>query len=135
VKAVNSHVCHTSHKYGIELPTSVKHTIDIDCKNKNIFWQDALKKETGNICIAFEILGPNKKAPPGWHKASGHIVFDVKIDFTRKAHWVKDGHKTPDSLTSSFAGVVSRDSIHISLTHAALLGLPVLGADIRNANL
>jgi hypothetical protein len=74
VKAVNSHVCRTSHKYGIELPTSVKHTIDIDRKNKNTFWQDALKKEMGNICIAFEILGPNKKAPLGWHKALGHIV-------------------------------------------------------------
>ncbi len=57
------------------------------------------------------------------------------MDFTRKARWVKDGHKTPDSLTSSFAGVVSRDSIRITLTHAALLGLPILGADIRNAYL
>jgi hypothetical protein len=69
VKAVNSHVFRTSHKYGIGLPTSVKHPIDIDCKNKNIFWQDALKKEMGNVCIAFEIVGHNKKAPPGWHKA------------------------------------------------------------------
>jgi hypothetical protein len=89
----------------------------------------------GNVCVAFEILGPKMKAPPGWHKASGHLVFDVKMDFTRKARWVKDGHKTPDSATSSFAGVVSRDSIRIALTHAALLGLPVLGADIRNAYL
>ncbi len=79
VKAVNSRVCGTRPKYGIEVPTSVKHAIDIDHKNKNIFWQDALKKETGNICIAFEILGPNKKAPSGWHKASGHIIFDVKM--------------------------------------------------------
>jgi hypothetical protein len=52
-----------------------------------------------------------------------------------RAPFVKDGHKTPDSLTSSFAGVVSRDSIRITLTHAALLGLPILGADIRNAYL
>ncbi len=57
------------------------------------------------------------------------------MDFTRKACWVKDGHKTPDSATSSFAGVVSRDSIHITLTHAVLLGLPVLGANICNAYL
>ncbi len=73
--------------------------------------------------------------PLGWHKASGYIVFDVKMDFTWKARWIKDGHKTPDSTTSSFAGVVSRDSIRISLTYAALLGLPVIGADIRNAYL
>jgi hypothetical protein len=61
VKAVNSCVHCTSHKYGIELPTSVKHAIDIDRKNKNNFWKDALKKEMGNVCIAFEILWPNEK--------------------------------------------------------------------------
>jgi hypothetical protein len=42
---------------------------------------------------------------------SGHIVFDVKMDFTCKAQWVKDGHKMPDSITPSFAGVVSQESI------------------------
>jgi hypothetical protein len=88
-----------------------------------------------NICIAFEILGSGIKVPPGWHKAPGHLVFDVKMDFTRKVCWVKDGHKTPDSATSSFSGVVSRDSIRIALTHMALLDLPVLGANIQNAYL
>ena len=83
----------------------------------------------GNVCIAFKILGPNAKAPPGWNKASGHIVFDVKIDFTWKAQWVKNGHKNPDSTTLCFAGVVSHDSICISLTYAALLGLGYLGLE------
>jgi hypothetical protein len=107
VSAVNSQVLKTSHKYGIELPTLVKSAIEIDQKNKNTLWRNALKKEMGNVCITFELLGPKAKAPPGWHKASSHIIFDVKMDFTRKAFWVKDGHKTPESLTSSFAGVVS----------------------------
>jgi hypothetical protein len=73
-----------SHKYGIEVPTSVKHAIEIDWKNKNTFWADALKKEMGNVCVAFEILGQNAKAPPGWFKASGakprnHVELDVKV--------------------------------------------------------
>ena len=85
--------------------------------------------------IVFEILEPGQKAPPGWQKATGHIIFEVKMDFTRKARWVKDGHKTPDLTTSSFAGVVSRESIRISLTYAGLLGLPVIGGDIQNAYL
>ena len=55
------------------------------------------------------------------------------MEFMRKARWVKDGHKTPNSTTSRFAGVVSRDSIRIALTHAALLSLPVKRADIHNA--
>ncbi len=135
VSAVTTRVWKTSHKYGIELPTSVKHAIEVDWKNGNTLWQDDLSKEMGNVCVAFEILGPGTKAPPGWHKASGHLVFDVKMDFTRKERWVKDGHKTPDSATSSFAGVVLRDGICVALTHVALLGLPVLGADIRNAYL
>jgi hypothetical protein len=36
---------------------------------------------------------------------------------------------------SNFAGMVSHDSIQISLTHAALLGLPVIKANICNAYL
>jgi hypothetical protein len=57
------------------------------------------------------------------------------MGFTRKTHWVKDGHKTPNSTTLSFAGVISCDSIRIALTHAALLSLPVIVAGIRNAYL
>ena len=85
--------------------------------------------------IAFEILEPGQKAPPGWFKATGHIVFDVKMDFTRKARWVKDGYKDPDLTTSSFAGVVSQESIRIILTYVGLLRLPVIGGDIKNAYL
>ena len=45
--------------------------------------------------IAFEFKEIGEKAPPGWFKASGHIVFDVKMDFTRRARRV---HKTPALL-------------------------------------
>ncbi len=57
------------------------------------------------------------------------------MDFTRKARWVKDGYKDPDSSTLSYAGVVSRESIRIVLTYAGLLRLPVTGGDIKNAYL
>jgi len=65
----------------------------------------------------------------------GILVWDIKMDFTRKARWVLDGHKTPDAKISTFAGVVSRDSVRIALTYAALNGLDVCAADIRNAYL
>ena len=59
------------------------------------------------------------------------------MDFTRKTRWVKDGHKSPDSTTSSFAGVVSRESIRIELTYVAYLGFLFLSlrGDIQNAYL
>ena len=57
------------------------------------------------------------------------------MDLTRKARWVKDGHRTPDPETSSYAGVVSQESICICLTRAGLHGIPVWAADIKNTYL
>ena len=56
----------------------------------------------------------------------------MKMFFTRKARWVKDGHRIPDPDTSSYAGVVSRESILISLTTASFWGLDFMESYIRN---
>ena len=97
-----------------------------------------------NVSVAFEILEEGVKPPPGWTGSSGHLVWDVKMDFTRKAiwlftrkaRWVKDGHRTKiDPNTSGYAGVVSRESVRIALTYAALKGLDVMAADTQNAYL
>eukprot|EP00957_Ditylum_brightwellii_P092857 7069095-Ditylum_brightwellii.AAC.1 len=53
------------------------------------------------IGVAFEILDNDMKTPGGWTKVIGHIIFDVKMDFMRKARWVLDGHMTPDPVPSS----------------------------------
>eukprot|EP00957_Ditylum_brightwellii_P010097 762975-Ditylum_brightwellii.AAC.1 len=63
-----------------------------------------------NVGIAFEILPEDRSVPVGWKKVTGHLVFDVKMDFKRKARWVLDGHKTADLKGSTYAGVVSRES-------------------------
>ena len=88
-----------------------------------------------NVGVAFNILERGESPPPGYTKSSGHIVYDVCMRFQRKSRWVKDGHRTPDPDTSSYAGVVSRESIRIFLTHADLRGVPVMAADVRNAYL
>jgi len=142
VSSIKSRVRKTTHKYGIKMPAVgrthdgvMRNAEELDHKNGNTFWMDSMRKEMGNLIVAFKILDAGQKAPPGWYKTSGHIIFDVKMDFTRKARWVKDGHKTPDSTTYSYAGVVSRESIIICLTYAALLGLPVNSSNIKNAYL
>ena len=86
----------TTHKYGIEFTTSMDHTKRIDASNGDRFWQDTIDKEMDNVVVAFEILDEGKPAPVGWTEASGSLVFDVKMDFTRKYIWVKDGHRTAD---------------------------------------
>lgn len=135
LNAVNSRVCRSNVKYGIRVPRTLKEARQLDRINGNNCWEAAYEKEMKNVGIAFRILEEGQPPPPGYTKSSGHLVFDVKMDFTRKARWVKDGHKTADPETSSYAGVVSKESIRVLLTHAALHDIPVCAADIRNAYL
>jgi hypothetical protein len=54
-----------------------------------------------------------------------------------ECHYVEivHGHKTADPTGSTYAGVVSRESVRIAFTYAALNGIDVFAADIRNAYL
>ena len=63
------------------------------------------------------------------------MIFEVIMDFRRKARYVANGAKTPNLSTSSYAGVVSRESVRIAFTLAALNGLEIMSADIQNAYL
>ena len=135
ISAMKVRLRKTTHKYGIEIPTSVDHAMEIDRKNGNTMWKDALVLEMFNVGVAFEILEEGQTTPPGWNKAFRHLIWDVKMDFARKARWVLDRHKTPDPIGSTFAGVVSRESVRIAFTYAALNYLQVFAADIRNAYL
>ena len=124
-----------THKYGVELPRSADHAAQLDKQNNNTLWAVALNREMSNDSVAFEILDHGVKQPVGWKLTSGHIIFDVKMNFTRKAKWVKDGHRTPKVIKSNYAGVVSRESVRIALTYAALNGLDVFAVDVQNAYL
>ena len=135
ISAVNSRARSTRHKYGIEVPATIEEAQALDRKNGNTLWIDAIHLEMSNVKIAFEILDEDDPLPIGWTQSSGHLVFDVKMDFTRKARWVKDGHKTPKPEHSTYAGVVSRESVRIALTYAALDELNVCAADIKNTYL
>ena len=135
ISSVINRVKDTTHKYGIEVPRTIEDAKELDRRNGTRDWQNAVDKEMRNVAVAFEILPLGVQAPPGWSRSSGHLVFDVKMDFTRKARWVKDGHRTPDPHRSTFAGVVSRESVRIALTYAALNNLDVVAADIQNAYL
>mmetsp|Transcript_24915 Transcript_24915/g.59157 ORF Transcript_24915/g.59157 Transcript_24915/m.59157 type:complete len:877 (+) Transcript_24915:2272-4902(+) len=133
--SVKARMKHKNIKYGVRVPATLKEAYELDRQNGNNLWCCAYEKEMSNVGIAFRILGDGDRAPPGYTRASGHLIFDVKMDMTRKARWVMDGHRTPDPETSSYAGVVSKESIRIALTHAALHDIPVCAADIKNAYL
>jgi hypothetical protein len=64
------------------------------------------------------------------------MVWDVKMeDFHRKARFVAGGHMTETPASNTYASVVSREPVCITLTLAALNDLEVKTADIKNAYL
>ena len=48
---------------------------------------------------------------------------------------VLDRHKTPEPKVSTYAGVISRESVSIAFTNTTLNGLNGFAADIRGAYL
>jgi len=65
----------------------------------------AINTEMTNIIITFEILEDDRQVPSDWSKVTGCMILDVQMEFTRKARWVLDHHKTPEIDGSSYAGV------------------------------
>ena len=65
------------------------------------------------------------------------MIFDVKMgeNFRRKARMVAGGHTTEAPATLTYSSVVSRDSVRIALTIAALNNLKILSCDIQNSTL
>ena len=61
------------------------------------------------------------------------MIYDIKMDFTRKARLLSEGCRTPNYVTRTYAWVVFRESFRIAFTYAALNGLDVWAADVQNA--
>ena len=72
--AVKNQIRKMTHKYGIEIPRDVEHVHEIDARNGNTNWRDALKKEMYNVRVAFEILDEGAHAPHGYKQVAGHLV-------------------------------------------------------------
>ena len=63
-----------------------------------------------------------------------HMIFDIKMEnFRRKARLVAGGHITTAPAAVTYASVVSRETVCISLTLAALNDLEVKCGDVLNA--
>ena len=137
IAAVNKRYHKRTHKFGIEIPKTYEDCVRIDKENGNTYWQDAIRKEMAKVRIAFKTLGDNEQVPPTFQQMRCHMVYDVKMEnFQRKARLVAGGHMTEvTSATMTYASVVSRESVRIALTLAALNDLEVKTADIENAYL
>ena len=134
----------TNSKFGIKLPHSVEEALAIDLENENNLWRDALKKEMGNVEIAFrkheghtpdQVRNGEAKSLTGFIEIKCHIVFDIKLDLTRKCRFVAGGHLTEAPACMTYSSVVSRESVRLAFMIAALNDLDVSATDVGNAYL
>ncbi len=127
-----------THKFGVRIPKSVEEAKILDEENGDTLWWDAICKEMKNVRPAFEVWEKDpSELPVGYQKITCHMIFDVKMgeNFRRKARFVADGHKTDTPAAMTYSSVVSRDSVRIALTIAALNDLDIMACDIQNAYL
>ena len=138
ISKINSKYWVRTHKFGIKVPKNVAQALEFDKENGNTLWRDAIGKEMKNVRPAFEVWEKDiSELPPGYQQITCHMIFDIKMgeNFRRKARFVADGHKTKTPAAMTYSSVVSRDSVRIALTIAALNDLDVLACDIQNAYL
>ncbi len=105
-KATTTKYLDRTHKFGIEIPKSVKDAIRIDKDNGNTLWQDAIALEMKNVRMAFEVFeGDILSELMDYECISANLIFDIKLgeNFRRKARYVADGYKTstPSAVTYS----------------------------------
>ena len=123
-----------THKYGLELPKMVKEALEIDWQMGTDFWRKAIEKEMKNVMPAFQFT-EDRKILIRYKHIDCHMIFDIKMDLTRKAWLVTGGHQTDLPKESVYSSIISKDSVRIILMIAALNNLDILAADVQNAYL
>ena len=105
-------------------------------------WKKAIDKEMSKVKVAFQArhdlsVGQCHAGQQliGYTEIRCHMIFDVKMDFTRKARFVAGGHLMDAPSSVTYSSVVSRDSVCIAFLVATLNGLDVMTWDIGNAYL
>jgi len=125
-------------------PHSVKEALQIDRENGNDHWEKAINEEMTKVKVAWkthEDHAPEEAREGkvtslmGCQEIGCHLVFDVKMDFARKARFVAEGCKAEAPLQMICSSVAQKDSVHIAFLLSALNDIPLLSCDVMNAHL
>lgn len=134
-KAKSTRYWKKTHKFGIEIPKNVKEALELDKQNRNDLWKLAIEKEYKNVAVAFAEVEDPLTELVGYKELHIHFIFDVKMDFTRKARLVGDGSRIELPAETAYSSVPARDSVRILFLLAALNDVDIKAADIQNAYL
>jgi Reverse transcriptase (RNA-dependent DNA polymerase) len=123
-------------QFGIQVPRNVKEAYELDKKNGNTNWADAMKSEVDSL-NQFNTFKDKGTIPylPDYKRIIVHFVFAVKHDLRHKARLVAGGHLTDASIEGTYSGVVSLRSLRIALVAAELNNLEIMVGDVSSAYL
>jgi hypothetical protein len=126
------------------VPKTVEEALAIDEETGTDFWREALGKEMTKAKVAWksmdgitpeQVCTGKEPSMNGLQEIRCHVIFDVKMDFTRKARFVAGGHTTDTPSSITYSSVVSRDSVRLAFLIAGINDLDVLAGDVTNAYL
>ena len=127
------------YKYGFEVAKSYNHAMELDRRNGNTKWNEAVVYEIDMFHEndVFKVHGHSSKVSPpeGYKKIRMHFVFDIKHDGRHRARLVADGNLTEVPLESVYSGVVSLRGFRLVAFLAELNELEFWATDIGSAYL
>ena len=124
------------YKFGVQVPRNVKEAYELDEKNGNNNWHEAVQAEIDQLLDykTFEDKG-QVTFVQGYKRINCHFIFDVKHDLRHKARFVAGGHQTDINKESNYSGVVSLRSMRICLLLGEINDLKTVVGDVGNAYL
>ena len=119
---------------GYEVPRDYQHVMELDERNGNHAWKEAIDKELKSINSfkTFRLPRPTDDLSE-YKRIPYHFVFDVKYDGRRKARLFCGGHMTETPKEDIYSGVTGIESVRLAFLLAAQNDLKVCTADIGNA--
>ena len=145
VAKMKSRYLRTTHKFfGIKVPKTVQEALAIDEETGTDFWRHAIEKVMRKVRVAWkpkdgttpnQVRAGKVRDMIGFQEIKCYAIFDVKMDFKRKARFVAGGHLTEAPGSITYSSVVSRDRVRIAFVLAALNDLDIMACDIGNAYL
>ena len=131
INAVKSRYWSRTHNFGLKIIHSWDEAISIDRKTGTDYCRHVIENRMAAAGISLKFVNDR---PLENTEINCHLVFDVKIDFNRKACYVAGGHLTDLSdNVPTYASVISRKLVRILFLISALYDIKVLAVDISNS--
>ena len=102
----------TNHKFGIRVPKSVAQPLQIYKENLNDLCEKSIREKMSKVSMAYvaidnftpeQVVSKQYPSLITFQEIKCHMIFDIKIYFTRKARFLEGGHmaEAPPPLTYS----------------------------------